>query len=157
MCIPFICRLCLWGCLGGFVLVVCWLKYAPFSFLLVSPFRALWEFCIALSRRSCAHFEERCPGRSEDSGVLCKQEQGLVALDTLLRGMVIPDSYSFLCIVVDCQDDLFCCVHVPYGDILLRKLYFCCCCCYDNNCIKLCTYTLRPWKLQKEERCIWLP
>ena len=89
-----------------------------------------------MSRRSCAHFEERCPGRSEGSGVLCngkrqkgsgvlcKQQQGLVALDTLLRGMVIPDSYSFLCIVVDCQDDLFCCVHVPYGEILLIKIVF---------------------------------
>ena len=110
---------------------------------------------IALSRRSCAHFEERCPGRSEGSGVLCKQQQGLVALDTLLRGMVIPDSYSFLCIVVDCQDDLFCCVDVLYGDILLRKLYFCCCCCYDSNCIKLCTYNVNGLGNHKKRKDVF--
>ena len=70
--------------------------------------------------------------------------------DTLLRGMVIFYSYSLLCIIVDCQDGLYCGVHVPYGDVLLRKLLICCCFCYicvcvcvcDNNCIKLCTYNV---------------
>ena len=102
-------------------LVVCWLKHVPFSFLLVSLFRALSESCIALSRRSCDHLEERCPGRSEGCGVLCKRQQSFDVFDTLLRGMGIPYGYSFLCTIVNCQHDLCCGVHVPYGDALLKK------------------------------------
>ena len=58
MCIPFICRfvgLPNWDCVVCW-LVVFWLKHAPFSFLLVSPFTALSESCIVLFRRSCAHW-----------------------------------------------------------------------------------------------------
>ena len=133
MCIPFICMfvgLPSWVCVVC-GLVVCWLKHVPFSFLflLVSPFPALSESCIALSRCSCAHLEEMYPGRSEGCGVLCKRQQSLDVFDTLLRGMVICYSYSLLCIIVDCQDDLYCGVHVPYGDVLLRKLLICCCFC----------------------------
>ena len=70
-----------------------------FSFLLVSP---------------------SCTARLEGCGVLCKRQQSFDVFDILLRGMVIPYGYSFLCTIVNCQHDLCCGVHVPYGDVLLR-------------------------------------
>ena len=93
MCIPLICMfICVFVGLPSWVcvvcgLVVCWLKNIPFSFILVSPFPALSESCIALFRCSCAHLEEMYPGRSVGCGALCKRQQSFA--DTLLRGMVI--------------------------------------------------------------------
>ena len=43
-------------------------------------------------------------------GVLCKRQQSFDGY----FGMVIFYRYSLLCIIVDCQDDLYCGVHVPY-------------------------------------------
>ena len=99
MCILFICMfvgLPSWVCVVC-GLVVCWLKHVPFSFLLVSPFLALSESCIALSRCSCAHLEEMYRDRSEGCGALCKRQQSFDVFDTLLRGMVF-----FIFIVIHC-------------------------------------------------------
>ena len=91
MCIQFMCMfmgLPSWVCVVC-GLVVCWLKHVPFSFLLVSPFPALSESCIALSRCSCARLEEMYPGRSEGCGVCASGSRVFGVFDTLLRRMVI--------------------------------------------------------------------
>ena len=118
MCIPLICMfICMFVGLPSWVSVVCslvvsWLKNVPFSFLLVSPFPALSESCIAF----VVHSESCSLGRNvirvgqKVVGVLCKRQQSFDGY----FGMVIFYRYSLLCIIVDCQDDLYCGVHVPY-------------------------------------------
>ena len=106
MCISFIRMfICMFVGLPSWVcvvcgLVVCWLKIVPFSFLLVSPFPALSESCIALSRCSCAHLEEMYPGRSEGCA---SRNRVLISLILYFVGFFFfLNSYSLLCIIVDC-------------------------------------------------------
>ena len=121
MCIPFV---CLWGCLVGSLLYVGWLSVGwnsflslSFSFLLSLLFQSHALLCPdarVFTWRKCIQVGQKDPGRSEGCGVLCKRQQSLDVFDTLLRELVIFYSYSLLCIIVDCQDDLYCGVHVRW-------------------------------------------
>ena len=137
MCIPFICMfICMFVGLPGWVCVVCGLvekRSFLFSFGLSFPcsFRVMHCF-VQMLVCSLGGNVSRSVRRLWGS-VQAAAEFDI--FDTLLRGMVIFYSYSLLCIIADCQDDLYCGVHVPYGDVLLRKLLICCCFCYICVCV----------------------